>query len=85
LSGTGGLGANVFNILRAIGEAPGPVPSIDIAEATGISQKSVAQYIRWHMLHKWVRVAYKEKKYNGKPMKYYTLTNLGKTKLEAIT
>jgi len=37
------------------------------------------------MLHKWVRVAYKEKKYNGKPMKYYTLTNLGKTKLEAIT
>ena len=85
MSGTGGLGANVFNILRAIGESPGPIPSIDIAEVTGISQKSVAQYIRWRMLHKWVQVAYKEKKYNGKPIKYYSLTNLGKTKLGTIT
>ena len=82
---SGGLGVAVYDILRAIGEAHKPVQTSDIARATGMTRQSVAQYIRWRMLHKWVHVIREERQSNGYRVRYYCLTRLGEEKLEATS
>ena len=80
---SGGLGVAVYDILHAIGEANRPVQTSDIAKATGMSRQSVAQHIKWRMLHNLVKIVSEERQSNGYHVRYYTLTSRGKEKLEA--